>query len=117
MPGLPSYQKLMLAVQVLLLALLVVRLYKDRLYRVYPFFFYFLIAETVQSVCPFLVTYGTWVYRDVFLVSQTIIIGFFTLVVLELLSIVFRDLKGIASIARTYTSVAIGIAVLISALL
>ena len=93
MPGLPSYQKLILALQVLLLVVLVGRLFKDRLHRVYPFFFWFLIVEALQSVCPFLITYGTWLYRDVFLVSQTIIISFFTLVVLELLSIVLRDLK------------------------
>jgi hypothetical protein len=117
MHGLPSYQKLILALQVLLLLLLVVRLSRDRLHRVYPFFFWFLIAEAIQSLCPFLITYGTWLYRDVFLVSQTIIISFFTLVVLELLSIVLRDLKGIASIARAYTSMAIGVAVLFSALL
>jgi hypothetical protein len=117
MLGLPLYQKALLAIQTVALLAAIFRLALNGLNRVYPYFFFFLIAEALQSLYPFAVTYGTPLYKVLFLVSQTILLCFFALVVLELYSNVLRGWTGIANIARRYTFVAIGIAIVISLLL
>jgi hypothetical protein len=117
MIGLPSYQKVLLGVQTVALFGVILRLAMTRLNRVYPYFFAFLIAEALQSIYPFAVTYGTELYKIIFLVSQTVILCFFALIVLELYSNVLRGLAGIAHIARLYTVAAIGVAILVSLLM
>jgi len=117
MLGLPSSQKVLLAVQAGGLLGVIVKLTLNRLDRVYPYFFLFLIAEALQSILPFAINYGTPLYRVVFLVSQAIILCFFSLIVLELYSNVLRGWTGIANLARRYTMSAIGVAIFISLLL
>jgi hypothetical protein len=117
MLGLPAYQKALLVFQTLALLGVILRLALNGLSRVYPYFFWFLVAEMLQSLYPFAITYGTQSYKVVFLVSQTILLCFFALIVLELYSNVLRGFAGIANIARLYTGAAIGVAVLVSLLL
>src|SRR5271166_3390583 len=117
MLGLPLYQKFLLILQMLALVALVFRLVQTGLYRIYPVFFYFLVSEAVQSIVLPWTTYGTTLYKNLFLITASAILCFYVLVVLELYSIVLRDLIGIASLARTYTKIAICAAVIISLML
>jgi hypothetical protein len=117
MSGLSAYQRLLLIVQAAALLSLIIRLIWDGLHRSYPFFLSLLIAQAAQSAIPFAIRHNTDLYGYLFLITETLIVCFYALVVLELYSVVLGDLKGIASVARTYTRFALGAALLISVLL
>ena len=117
MSGISSYQHSLLILQVVALLSLVVRLLWNGLRTSYPIFFYFLIIEAIQLLIPFAINYRTDLYGHLFLVTETLIICLYALVVLELYSIILQDLSGIAGLARLYTRIALGAAILASILL
>lgn len=116
MLGLPQYQKFLIFLQMVALIGLVFRLFQTGLHRTYPVFFYFLVAEVAQSIVLSLTDYGSVMYRNLFLVTASTIVCFYVLIVLELYTIVWRNLTGIASLARTFTKISLGIAVVVSLL-
>ena len=117
MSGLSAYQQFLLIFQVLALLSLIVRLFWTKLQRVYPIFFCLLIAELAQTIIPFAIKHASDLYGDLFLVTETVIVCLYALVLLELYSVVLHDLTGIALLAHKYTRFAVGAAMLISALL
>jgi hypothetical protein len=60
---------------------------------------------------------GHNLYRQLFLGTESIIVCMYALVVLELYSLVFRQLPGIATVSRRYIRVALGVAILAAILL
>lgn len=116
MRQLPIEQQILLGVEVAALAILCLRICFAGLYRVYPYFFGYLLLELMQALIPVLAPLGSRLYLDSYVASQALIVAFYALVVLELYSKVLRDLPGIAGTARRYIKVmlvlAIGIALL-----
>ncbi len=117
MHQLPVEQQTLLVVQIIALVLLCLRMGLAGLYRVYVYFFGYLVLELLQSLIPVLVPLESRLYRDAFVASQAFIVAFYALVVLELYSKVLGGLTGIAAVARRYIQIvlvlAIGIALLL----
>src|SRR5579883_1239996 len=99
MHQLPFEQQLLALAQALALVVLCVRLWLARLHRVYPFFFTYLLANFFQICLPLLVPFDSMLYRDLWLVTESLLICFYVLVVLELYSIVLQGMVGIASLS------------------
>jgi len=116
MHQLPIEQQILLVVQIVLLLALQVRLWRDGLYKIYVYFFAYLLMELVQALVPVLVPFTGRIYRDSYVVSQVVVICLCALVVLELYAIIFHGLPGIGRVARRYITVALALAVLISLL-
>ena len=70
----------------------------------------------MQALIPLLVPLESPLYRDLFVASQAFIVAFYALVVLELYSVILRDLAGIAGVARRYIKVTLAFAILVSLL-
>jgi len=116
MRQLPIEQQVLLTLQVAALLTLCVRLWLAELHRIYPCFFGYLVAEIAQTLLPMLVPLESMLYRDLYVVSQGLIMVFYALVVLELYSKVFQNLRGIAAIARRYIRIALALAVIVALL-
>jgi hypothetical protein len=114
MRQLPIEQQFLLIVEIGALLVLCVRLYFNGLYRIYPYFFGYLVLEFLQMQIPLLVPLDTRLYRDLFVVSQGLIVAFYALVVLELYSKFFHELTGIASLARRYIRWALVLAAILA---
>src|SRR5579872_2923447 len=112
---LPLHEYILLVAQIAALACLVVRLVAAGLVREYRFFFSFILLELLEGLIPFTVPYGD-VYGWAFVVSASLKLGFYVLIVFELYSVLLRDLAGIARMARRYSMLALAIAVLLSVL-
>jgi hypothetical protein len=117
MRQLPIEQQILLLVEIASLLTLCIRLWRDGLHRIYPYFFVYLVLELVQSLIPVLVPLQSRLYRDLFVTSQALIVAFDALVVLELYSVVLRNLAGIARITRRYVTITLFLAVVIAVLL
>ena len=74
------------------------------------------MLEFLQSLIPVLVPLESRLYRDLFVASQALIVAFYALVVLELYSVILRDLAGIADVARRYIKITLAFAILLSLL-
>lgn len=98
-------------------AALLVRFVVTGLYRKYPFFFGYLAVVCFQGVVPLFIRNGTNTYGIVYLVTEFVVICLYALIVLELYSLVLRDLAGIAGLARRYIRIALGVAIVVSVLL
>lgn len=117
MQRLPTEQVVLLILQDLILVALVFRVLSTDLFRRYPSFFgYLLIASLQDLIWPFLPFYSVG-YRYFWLVTQALLTCFCALVVLELYTLVLRDLKGIASTSRRYLRICLGVAIFGSLLL
>ncbi len=116
MRQLPIEQQVLLTLQVAALLTLCVRMSLASLNRVYPYFFGYLVLELSQALIPMLVPIGSWLYRDLYVASQGLIVAFYALVVLELYSKVLLDLAGFAHLARRFIKVALVLAVVIALL-
>jgi hypothetical protein len=116
MSQLPIEQQILAIVQVAVLLGLCSKLWRNGLARVYVFFFSFLVLEFLQALIPLLVPLQSSLYRDLFVVSDGLIVAFDALVVLELYSVILRDLEGISSIARRYIKITLVLAALVSLL-
>jgi hypothetical protein len=116
MRQLPIEQQILLAVELALLLTLCVRMWASGLYKVYANFFRFLVLEFLQALIPLLVPIQSHLYRDLFVLSDGLIVAFDALVVLELYSAILRELQGIASLARRYIKITLVLAIFISLL-
>jgi hypothetical protein len=116
MSQLPIEQQVLALLQIAVLLVLCSKLWWSGLYKTYSFFFSFLMLELVQALIPVLVPLEGRLYRDLFVVSDGLIVAFDALVVLELYSIILGNLRGIASVARRYIKITLALAILISLL-
>jgi hypothetical protein len=113
---LPIEQQVLALVQIAVLLALCSKLCWNGLYKTYGVFFSYLILEFLQALIPVLVPLESRLYRDLFVISQGLIVAFYALVVLELYSVILRNLAGIASVARRYIKITLVLAILISLL-
>lgn len=109
--------QLLLWLQTAGLVLLSVRIWWTGLYRTYPSFFLYLLAALLQSAVLAAVPYASSAYRYAWLATEGLIACFYALVVLELYSVVLRDLTGIARLSRRYIQGALFLAIVVSVLL
>jgi hypothetical protein len=116
MHQLPLEQQVLDLVQIAILLALCAKLWWSGLYKTYVFFFSYLVLEFVQAFIPLLVPVNGVLYADIFVVSQTLIVCSYAFVILELYSVILRDLQGIASVARRYIKITLGFAILIAIL-
>jgi hypothetical protein len=117
MSGLRPYEASLAILETAASAGLLIRLLSSGLYRSYRFFCVYLILICVQGIFPFFVSSRTNAYGWWFCATEGFIVCLYALIVLELYSLVLRDLPGIASVARRYIRIAIVIAIVLSALL
>ncbi len=104
-------------VEVVASATLVLRFLLAGLNQVYRFFFVYLIVSSSQVVGQFFFKPRTTAYGIFFFFTEAVLVFLYVLVTLELYSLILRDLKGIATVARRYVRVAIVVAILCSLLL
>jgi hypothetical protein len=116
MHQLPIEQQILLVTQIVALVALFARMSWDGLYKIYIYFFGYLLVELLQLLIPVFVPLDGLLYRDSYVASQALVICFSALVVLELYSIVFRGLPGIGTVARRYIKVILVLAVVVSLL-
>jgi len=116
MHQLPIEQQILLVVEIAALFALCIRMWLGGLHRVYAYFFGYLALVLLQALVPVFVPLDSRRYRDYYVVSQALVIGFSALVVLELYSIVFSGLAGIAGVLRRYIKVTLALAILVSLL-
>jgi len=117
MHRLPFEQQLLVLIQATALISLFVRLWWIGLHRIYVFFFGYLFVTFLQTCVPLVMPFDSLSYRNAWLVTESLIICFYILVVLELYSIILQGLPGIAGLSRRYIQVAVGLAIIISLLL
>src|SRR5258706_2611721 len=96
---LPLHEYILALVGILALAVLITRLLVSGLARVYRFFFCYLIVNLLETVLPFIIRFSD-LYGYVYMALQCLSLCFYVLIVFELYSIIFRDLKGLARLAR-----------------
>src|SRR5437016_9808025 len=117
MHRLPIEQIVLLILQTSILLGLVFRVWRTGLFRMYPCFFGYLLMACLQTLLlPFL-PYDSASYRYSWLITQALLTCFCALIVLELYTLVLRDLTGIASASRRYLKICLGIAIVGSLLL
>jgi hypothetical protein len=116
MHQLPIEQQFLLITEIAALAILCLRMWLAGLYRIYVYFFGYLVLELLQALIPVIVPLGSRLYRDLYVASQVFILGFYALVVLELYSNVLRDFPGIGGTARRYIKVTLMLAIVIALL-
>jgi hypothetical protein len=114
---LPLYQLLLVLAQTVLLIILVARLWSADLYRIYPFFFGYLLAELLRIAIMSMIPFNGRAYPTFWVVTELIVDCFYTLIVVELYRVVLRDLQGIATTSRRYITRTVVVAILGSLLL
>jgi hypothetical protein len=116
MHQLPIEQQCLLVLEIGALLLLCIRLWMAGLHRVYAYCFGYLVLEFFQALIPVLVPLQSRLYRDLFVLSQVLIVAACALVVLELYSKALGDLIGIASVARRYIRITLALALMVAVL-
>jgi hypothetical protein len=116
MSQLPLEQQVLALLQIAVLLTLCSKLWWSGLYRIYVFFFSFLVLEFLQALVPVVVPLQSRLYRDLFVASDGLIVAFDALVVLELYSIILGSLRGIAGVAGRYIKITLAFAILVSLL-
>lgn len=116
MHQLPPEQQFLEILQIVILPALCVKLWSNGLYKLYVFFFSCLVLEFLQALIPVFVSLGGSLYRDSYVASQALIVCCYACVVLELYSVVLRNLEGIAGVARRYIKITLALAILLSLL-
>lgn len=109
-----ALQQVLWVVGLGLSAALAVKMYMQRLYRTYVWFFVFLCFEILRSLVLLPIPPKTNLYGWLFLASQPVLWVIYILVVLELYSLTFSAYQGIVSLSRWVVSGSLGIAVAFS---
>jgi hypothetical protein len=117
MNQLPFEQQILLALQAVAIVALCIRFWRTGLYRVYGTFSLYLVVLLLQLLTLSLLPPDSSLYLPLWMTSEGGIVCLYALVVLELYSLLLRDLPGIASAARRYTKISLAIAVFGSLLL
>ncbi|HEX5228065.1 MAG TPA: hypothetical protein VFW44_10160 [Bryobacteraceae bacterium] len=116
MHQLPIEQQFLLAIQLAFLVSLCIKLWYNGLYKLYVFFFFYLVLELAQGFLPIFVPVNRPFYRIGYVASQGLVICSYALVVLELYAVVLKDLRGLAGIARRYIQITLAVAIGLSLL-
>jgi hypothetical protein len=116
MHQLPIEQQILLIVEIAALLGLCFRMWLIGLHRVYPTFTCYLVLELLQTLIPLVVPLESLLYRDLFVISRVLIVVVCAMVVLELYSVVLRNLEGIAGVARRYIKITLAFAIAVSLL-
>jgi hypothetical protein len=114
---LPLDQLLLILLQDALLLALILRIWTAGLYRLYPYFFSYLLAELARQAIMTSVPYRSNSFKYFWVSTEGVVACFYVLIVVELYRVILRDLPGIASISRRYITATLGIAILLSLLL
>src|ERR1700719_2946607 len=101
---LPLDQLVLVLVQAALLIALLARLWSADLYRIYPFFFSYLLAELLRTVILAFVPFKGPMFPPSWVATELIVDCFYALIVVELYRVVLRELPGIATTSRRYIS-------------
>jgi hypothetical protein len=109
---LPLDQLILILVQTALLVALIIRLWSADLYRIYPFFFSYLLAEVLRTVILSAIPFRGPMYPPFWVATELIIDCFYALIVVELYRVVLRELPGIATTSRRYISITLVVATL-----
>src|SRR5713226_262848 len=112
----PVEQQILFVLQTAALIVLCIRLYRERLHRVYVYFFGYLFMALLQIVIGASLPFRSNLYRNAWVATESVTICFYVLVVLELYSIALRDLAGIASVSRRYIKLTLAASILLSLL-
>jgi hypothetical protein len=113
---LPLGQLVLVVVQTAILFTLIVRVWTAGLYVLYPYFFSYLLVDFFQTLLLVSISFQGWLYRRLWVASESLIDCCYVLIVFELYRVVLRDLPGIASISRRYITITVSIAIPLSLL-
>jgi hypothetical protein len=114
MHQLPLDQLALVTIQTALLVALTARIWSAALYRVYPYFFSYLVALLLQVLILSAVPFRGGAYPDIWVGTEAMIVCFSVLIVVELYRVIFRDLPGIASVSRRYIKITVVVGILVS---
>ena len=117
MPRYSPEQIFLLILENSILAGLIFRVLVTGLFRRYPYFFGYLLVAALQALILGSLSVNSPSYIYPWLITQALLTFFCALIVLELYTLVLRDLKGIASTSRRYLKVCLGLAIVGSLLL
>jgi hypothetical protein len=113
----PTGETIVLILQNLILVGLAIRVLVTRLFRKYPCFFGYLLVACLQALVLSFFSVNGPTYKYPWMVTQALLTFFCVLIVLELYTLVLRDLTGIASASRRYLTICMGLAILASLVL
>jgi hypothetical protein len=116
MHQLPIEQQVLEVAQIALLLALCAKLWWSGLYKIYIFFFSYLVLEFLQSLIPAVMPVNGHLYIKSYIASQALIVCSYAFVVLELYSVILRNLAGIAGIARRYIKIILAASIVLSLL-
>jgi hypothetical protein len=116
MHQLPLEQQVLEVAQIAVLLALCSKLWLSGLYKTYVFFFSFLVLEFLQVLIPVFVPLNGILYRDAYVASQALVVCCCALVVMELYSVILRNLEGISSVARRYIKITLALSITLSLL-
>lgn len=114
---LPLHEYILSLLGAAALALLMVRLLASGLARQYKYFSCYVAVDLIQTTAPFFISFRSNLYGTVFVVTEGLMLCLYVLIIFELYSVVLRDLKGIARVARLFTVGAITISIIAALLL
>lgn len=114
-PDIPIAQNVLWLLAIGAYAVVVLKLRVVGLFRVYPFFFAYLIFRVAQNIALYGVPYYTEAYAWTYFLSEPVSWVLYVLVVLELYSLVLRGYKGIASVGRWVMMSGLLVSIVISA--
>jgi hypothetical protein len=113
----PPEQIVLLILQNSILAGLIFRVVATGLFRKYPCFFGYLLTASLQAIVLSFLSVDSPSYIYPWMITQALLTCFGALIVLELYTLVLRDLTGIASAFRRYLKICLGLAIVGSLLL
>jgi len=96
--------------------LMAVQLYRTGLYHRYRIFFAFFIFRIPNSIWPLFLEVSSPVYLLVWAVTESIALGFYVLMVVELYKLVLERYKGLYTLGRWALYVSLAISVTVSAI-
>jgi len=117
MPEILGGTDFLLALEAFALVAVIIRLLVSGLFRIYPFFFWYLVTQGVQMAIPLFLSNTSTRYLYVYLITEGIITCLYALVILELYSLVLKGHAGIASAAKRYVRRGLAFAILLSVLI
>ena len=116
MPNADHFTAFLEILQVVLIALLAVKLAVFGLWRSYPVFFTYILLKIPNSIIPVVVDVRSNTYLHIWLVSETIFFVLHILLVAELCRLILARLPGILTLGKWAMYGAVLIAVIISVL-
>jgi len=115
--ALPGPTQSLLLLQALGVAGVLARLVFSGLFRTYRFFTGYLIAVGAQMAAPWIWNESSPAYFRAYLTTESVLLCFYALVVMELYSLVLKGQPGIATVAKRYVCFGLAGAVFLSLLL